>query len=537
MIKRVEKLMILFLSVLVCVFTFTCNDIIFALERGIGGESLSDWEYYEKGGDIFLTKYKGTSTDVVIPGELDGKRVVIEKLSSNGLSLPKDVVSVKIGTAGSKVSVKNNDASYAFSKLNNLKHLDMEGVDVSNITNMSYMFWYNENLESIKLNGWNTENAENMCAMFAVCRNLEDIDLSSFNTRNVKDMSYLIAGCNSLKSVNWSDDFTTENVVTMKKMFCECRSLEKLDLSNFDTGKVKTMEDMFRGAYKIESLDLSSFNTENVENMRFMFDCCIKLKKIDVSNFNTGNVKDMYKMFGRCYDLSILDLSSFDTSGMSFDDMKNFLLVDDNITNPNNKIKTPTIVITSDKNIKRYMEEGVGITCRIAPDSILLDANGGVFEDKSSLKKLFDDIGINGRVAENNDILSLTQSDIYKNYTPVKEGYSFTGWYTDEECKAKYESNSDNVDLLSGITLYTGWIKAESDNGDVDTGNSNDSEDKNINSDYDNGKGNVIKTDAKHNIKHDSVTPKTRDEGLMMYTVVLVVSTLGIVFCLRKKFI
>lgn len=150
---------------------------------------------------------------------------------------------------------------------------------------------------------------------------------------------------------------------------------------------------------------------------------------------------------------------------------------------------------------------------------------------------MFDDIGIKGRVAENNNILSFMQSDIYKNYAPVKEGYRFTGWYTDKDCKANYESNSDNVDLLSGITLYVGWIKAESDNGDIGTGNSNDSVDKNINSDYDNGKGNIIKTDAKHNIKHDSVTSKTGDEGFMMYTVVLIVSTLGMVFCLRKKFI
>lgn len=95
----------------------------------------------------------------------------------------------------------------------------------------------------------------------------------------------------------------------------------------------------------------------------------------------------MYKMFGRCYDLSILDLSSFDTSGMSFDDMKNFLLVDDNITNPNNKITT-VIIITSDKNIKRYMGEGIGITCRIAPDSIILNANCGFLRIIKVLKKI-----------------------------------------------------------------------------------------------------------------------------------------------------
>lgn len=39
---------------------------------------------------------------------------------------------------------------------------------------------------------------------------------------------------------------------------------------------------------------------------------------------------------------------------------------------------------------------------------------------------------------------------------PVKEGYIFTGWYTDKELTEKYDFNSD---VVKGMTLYAGWEK------------------------------------------------------------------------------
>lgn len=81
----------------------------------------------------------------------------------------------------------------------------------------------------------------------------------------------------------------------------------------------------------------------------------------------------MYIMFSGYYNLPILNLSSFNRWGIA---IENILYIDDNMTNQNNEITT-IIIITSDKNIKRYMGEGIGITCRIAPDSIILNANCG----------------------------------------------------------------------------------------------------------------------------------------------------------------
>ena len=39
---------------------------------------------------------------------------------------------------------------------------------------------------------------------------------------------------------------------------------------------------------------------------------------------------------------------------------------------------------------------------------------------------------------------------------PTKQGYTFTGWYTDEDCKTRYP-NEQLFTNINGITLYAGW--------------------------------------------------------------------------------
>ena len=50
-----------------------------------------------------------------------------------------------------------------------------------------------------------------------------------------------------------------------------CSSLEKLDLSNFNTSNVTDMSSMFQNCSALKKLDLSCFNTNNVKEMKTMF--------------------------------------------------------------------------------------------------------------------------------------------------------------------------------------------------------------------------------------------------------------------------
>ena len=102
--------------------------------------------------------------------------------------------------------------------------------------------------------------------------------------------------------------------VNCMDMFFDCRSLELLNLSNFDTSKVTNMSYMFSGCRALLRLELSSFNTSNVTSMNNMFIICGHLHYLDISNWDTSNVTNMSRMFGFCNSLTTikgtLDLSS-----------------------------------------------------------------------------------------------------------------------------------------------------------------------------------------------------------------------------------
>ena len=57
----------------------------------------------------------------------------------------------------------------------------------------------------------------------------------------------------------------------MKVMFQECKELEYLDLSNFDTSNVTKMNHMFNECHKLKEIKgINKFNTNKVTDMQSM---------------------------------------------------------------------------------------------------------------------------------------------------------------------------------------------------------------------------------------------------------------------------
>ena len=158
----------------------------------------------------------------------------------------------------------------------------------------------------------NTSLMTNAEYFFYYDRSLQSLDLSNFDTSNCTDFFCMFMYCYNLIELDLSS-FDTSKVTTMNKMFCECRILEKINLSSFDTSKCRSFMSMFSYCYALKSLDIKHFNTERVDYMNSMFNHCESLESIDVSNFDTSNVEDMNDMFSNCLLIESLDLSNFNT--------------------------------------------------------------------------------------------------------------------------------------------------------------------------------------------------------------------------------
>ena len=157
----------------------------------------------------------------------------------------------------------------------------------------------------------NTVKATTMYCMFDDCKSLEDIDVSHFDTANVENMAQMFSCCRAINNLDLSN-FNTSKVFTMFAMFDSCQALSNLNVSNFDTTRVKYMGCMFKDCKNLQNLNISSFNTSKVCTMQYMFADDIKLTNLDLSSFNTSKVTSMYYMFAYT-GMSTIDLSNFDT--------------------------------------------------------------------------------------------------------------------------------------------------------------------------------------------------------------------------------
>ena len=148
--------------------------------------------------------------------------------------------------------------------------------------------------------------------LFYDCKKLENINLSSFNTKKITNMSNMFYGCNNLYSLNLAN-FKTENVINMSGMFYGCKDLKYLDLSSLNTENVTNMNGMFYGCNNLNNLDLSSLNTKNVSDMSGMFYGCNNLYNLNLANFKTENVVYMNEMFYGCRGLKNINLLNINT--------------------------------------------------------------------------------------------------------------------------------------------------------------------------------------------------------------------------------
>ena len=222
----------------------------------------------------------------------------------------------------SNIIFLNQNSKMMFQWFTGIESLDFSHIDTSEVDTMHGMFYWMQNLKTINLGNFDTSKVTDMTAMFGCTFSLTELDLSNFDTSKVTKMGYMFHGTNvqkldlssfntsnvvnmysmfeaasRLNEINFGDNFNTEKVTNMGRMFTNTPVLVGLNLSKFNTKNVTNMAHMFGGMNAIENLSLTSFDTSNVTTMNGMFSSMPSLKILDISTFNTQNVTDMGYIF------------------------------------------------------------------------------------------------------------------------------------------------------------------------------------------------------------------------------------------------
>ena len=167
--------------------------------------------------------------------------------------------------------------------------------DTASATNMSSMFAYDDNLNTLNLSNFDTSNVTTFEDMFTSDIGLKSLNVSNFKTDKVENFSNMFSSCKALTSITGLETWKTtgaslDKSVNMSYMFAYDDNLNTLDLSKFYTSKVDNFSCMFFGCPKLTSITgISNWNTASAEYMSSMFAYDSSLQKLDLSSFDTRN--------------------------------------------------------------------------------------------------------------------------------------------------------------------------------------------------------------------------------------------------------
>lgn len=192
---------------------------------------------------------------------------------------------------------------HTFKDCDNLVYLNVSGLDLSNVKNQTdFIFCRCKKLKHIDVDGWNMSGSTDMNSIFSGCESLEDINVSNWDVSNVTNLRCAFQGCYALKELNvsnWNVSKVTNFFYTFSYL-----NLKTLDLSKWQNTVATNLAGMFEEC-KVTSLNLSGFNTNNVTTMAGMFDGCNALQTLNLgSNWNMNSNTDVSSMFNNCIKLT-----------------------------------------------------------------------------------------------------------------------------------------------------------------------------------------------------------------------------------------
>lgn len=196
-----------------------------------------------------------------------------------------------------------------------LRSLDISGLYTPNVTNFLEMFYNCRTLPiTFDLRHWSVSKATTFNNMFYGCSSISSINLTGWNTEKLTStgLNNMFDSCYNLKRIYGIENFYTNNCTQLTNVFSNCRSLQQLDLSNWNTNKVTTFVNLFYDCFRISDLSfVKNWRTPVLTNLSNTFANCYLIEELDLHEWDVSHVTNVYYLFGGCRALKKLNITGW----------------------------------------------------------------------------------------------------------------------------------------------------------------------------------------------------------------------------------
>ncbi len=219
-------------------------------------------------------------------------------------------------------------------KRTKFRKLNLNGIDVTNVTNMRSTFSYaglaqgeTPFLEELDISEWHPQKIQNLRETFLNCNKLNSIDLSGWNLTNLENMYRTFEGCTNANIIldGWNDPNACPKggkLHSVKEAFKNCSSMTgTVDFSNWVTTGLNGSYVM-DNSHEYDDAELDNIDHKTIYNidgdMSDMFSGCRSLQRIIMKGWDLSNSKNTGGIFSGCTSLEYLDVSGWTVTRDNF---------------------------------------------------------------------------------------------------------------------------------------------------------------------------------------------------------------------------
>ena len=244
----------------------------------------------------------------------DTTAAITEQVTSLTFGLNKEYPQIVDNYDGTLVDIEQDVPAYAYYVP------DGSGYDVYVLTSdeiyapkdSNGLFRNMKALKTLDTGALNFSRAETMRNMVCDCRSLVKLDVSEWDTGKVTDMAYMFLNCYKLEEINGLSNWDVSNVTTMLQTFAFCKVIKHLDVSGWDVSNVTNMVGTFGQNFALESVDTTGWKPTSVTTTQNMFFNCYALTDlIGSGDWTMPKVTAINSMFQSCTSLEYLDATNW----------------------------------------------------------------------------------------------------------------------------------------------------------------------------------------------------------------------------------